>query len=118
MDRIDECLKTHKEWCHKIGIKCISDINEMIDEGKTDTLINISETWQEQNISEIAFNIKEDIKKHKIILISGPSSSGKTSFSRRLQLHLKVLGIHGIPISLDDYYIDIKDMPLNEKAFL
>lgn len=116
MARIDDCLDIYKEWCSKIGISCISDINRIIDSGKADNLINISETWQEQKISEIALNIKKDINNRKIILISGPSSSGKTSFSRRLQLHLKVLGIHGVPISLDDYYIDIKDMPLNENG--
>lgn len=114
MSRIDDCLKVYKEWCSKIGISNIADVNEIISSGMADNLINISETWQEQKISEIALNIKEDINSRKIILISGPSSSGKTSFSRRLQLHLKVLGIHGVPISLDDYYVDIKDMPLND----
>ena len=91
MSRIDDCLKVYKEWCSKIGISNIADVNEIISSGMADNLINISETWQEQKISEIALNIKEDINSRKIILISGPSSSGKTSFSRRLQLHLKVL---------------------------
>lgn len=116
MARIDDCLNIYREWCLKLGISSIADVNRIINEGKADSLINISETWQEQNISEIALQIKDDIKNKKIILISGPSSSGKTSFSRRLQLHLSVLGIHGVPVSLDDYYLNVKDMPLNESG--
>ena len=114
MSGIDNCLEIYKSWCNKIGIQNINDINNIIKSGKSNYLINISEIWQEQKISEMAYNIASDIEHKKIILISGPSGSGKTSLSRRLQLHLKVLGIHSIPISLDDYYIDIKDMPLDD----
>lgn len=114
MSGVDICLEKYKSWCLKLGISHISDINNAVDNGKENQLINISEAWQSQNISEIALKIKEHISHKKIILISGPSSSGKTSFARRLQLHLKVLGIHGVPISLDDYYKDTKDMELGD----
>ena len=116
MSRIDDVTNVYKNWCKKLGISTVDDINRIIDEGRTNELINISETWQEQNISEIALKIKDNIDSKKIILISGPSSSGKTSFSRRLQLHLSVLGIHGVPVSLDDYYLNIKDMPFDENG--
>jgi uridine kinase len=116
MDRIELCLSQYKNWCDKLGISTISDINRIIGEGKIDWLINISEIWHEQNISEIARKIKNNSSQKKIILISGPSSSGKTSFANRLQLHLKVLGINAVSISLDNYYIDEADMPKNEEG--
>ncbi|MCK9478844.1 MAG: nucleoside kinase [Firmicutes bacterium] len=113
MDRIELSLVEYKSWCEKLGILTVSDINRILKEGKASWLINISEIWHEQNISEIAREIKRDVARKKIILISGPSSSGKTSFAGRLQLHLKVLGINAVSISLDNYYKDIDDMPLN-----
>lgn len=116
MDRINECLAEYKNWCEKVGIETISDVNRLVKEGKISWLINISEIWQEQKISEIAKTIKDNIKYKKTVLISGPSSSGKTSFATRLQLHLKVLGINAISISLDNYYLDKKKIPLNEKG--
>lgn len=116
MDRIDECIGIYRNWCEKLGITTVSDINALIDGGKLNWLINVSEIWQEQNISEIAINIKNSIDRKRIVLISGPSSSGKTTFAERLKLHLRVLGIKGVAISLDDYYIKHADMPLNREG--
>ena len=114
MNRIDECLAEYKAWCKKLEIEKISDINRIITSGKTNRLINISEIWHEQKLSEIANKIQSNISKKKIILISGPSSSGKTSLANRISLHLKVLGINSVPISLDNYYLDEDKMPKNE----
>lgn len=113
MTRIEECIKEYKTWCGKLGIETVSDINKIIAAGGTNWLINVSEIWQEQKISEIAKAVKDNIENKKIILISGPSSSGKTSFAKRLQLHLKVLGISAVSISLDNYYKENEDIPLN-----
>lgn len=113
MDRIEACLAQYKSWCEKLGISTISDINRIIKEGRTNWLINVSETWHEQNLSEIARKIKNNVLQKKIVLISGPSSSGKTSFANRLALHLEVLGVKAISISLDNYYINEEDMPKN-----
>lgn len=114
MSRIDNCLMEYRDWCQKLGIVNISDINRIVAEGKVSWLINVSEIWQEQNISAIAIRIKEDIARKKLIMISGPSSSGKTSFANRLALHLKVLGINAVAISLDDYYLPRTKIPLDE----
>lgn len=116
MSRIDDCTEEYKSWINKLGISDISDLNHFIENGETSRLINISETWQEQKISEIAFNLKKDISKKRVILISGPSSSGKTSFAARLQLHLLVLGIKAVSLSLDDYYIEKPLMPKNSEG--
>ena len=69
MDRINECLMEYKGWCEKLGITTVSDVNKLIRDGKTSWLINISEIWQEQKISEIAKTIKDNISKKKIILM-------------------------------------------------
>ena len=116
MDRIEQCILTYRDWCKKLGIQTTSDINRIIEKGDVNWLINVSEIWQEQNISEIAKSIKDQVGKKKVILISGPSSSGKTTFATKLKLHLRVLGIKGVTISLDDYYIRHKDMPLNREG--
>ncbi len=114
MARIDDCLDEYREWCNKLGIVTVSDINKLITEGRVNWLINVSEIWQEQKISEIARQIKDNIERKRIIMISGPSSSGKTSFANRLALHLKVLGISSCAISLDDYYLPRERIPLDE----
>lgn len=116
MTKIDNCIEEYREWCRKLDIVTISDINRIISEGNANRLINLSEIWQEQKISEIAKQIKDNIDKKKIILISGPSSSGKTSFANRLALHLKVLGIGSVAISLDDYYLPREKIPLDENG--
>lgn len=116
MARIDDCLSEYREWCSKLGIVTISDLNRIIAEGRVNWLINVSEIWQEQKISEIAKQIKDNIENKKLIMISGPSSSGKTSFANRLALHLKVLGIGAIAISLDDYYLPRERIPLDENG--
>ena len=116
MARIDDCIAEYREWCSKLGIVTVSDINRFITEGKVNWLINVSEIWQEQKISEIARQIKDNIARKKIIMISGPSSSGKTSFANRLALHLKVLGISACAISLDDYYLPRERIPLDENG--
>ncbi len=116
MARIDDCILEYREWCNKLGIVTVSDLNRIISQGRVNWLINVSEIWQEQKISEIAKQIKDNIKTKKIIMISGPSSSGKTSFANRMALHLKVLGINACAISLDDYYLPRERVPLDEKG--
>ncbi len=116
MSRIDDCTAEYKGWINKLGISTISDLTKITENGDTSWLINVSETWQQQKIAEIALKLKEDIAKKRIILISGPSSSGKTSFAARLQLHLRVLGIKAVSISLDDYYIEKPLMPKNSEG--
>lgn len=116
MTNIEKSMAEYKAWCKKLGIETISDVNKIIDAGGANWLINVSEIWHEQKISEISKAIKDNIENKKIILISGPSSSGKTSFATKLQLHLKVLGINAVSISLDNYYKKDKDMPLNNEG--
>ena len=118
MSKIDKSLEEYKNWCSSLGILCADDINRASAQGEINNIINLSEIWHEHCISNIAETIKENIGSKKIIMIAGPSSSGKTSFSHRLMLHLKVLGINAKTISLDDYYYDKSDTPLEELDYL
>lgn len=104
MTNLDRSIAQYQTWCQKLGITSVDDINRIIADGNGNWLINISEIWHEQKISEISRRIYDHIGQKKVIFISGPSSSGKTSFATRLKLHLKVLGINAVAISLDDYF--------------
>ncbi len=116
MTRIELCREEYRIWCENIGISRISEINSILAGGKAASLINLSETRHEQKISEIAKTVQENSGIKKIIFVSGPSSSGKTSFTERLRLHLKVLGVNSVSVSLDDYYKRAEQMPLNDEG--
>ena len=113
MTNLDRNIIHYQNWCQKLGITSVDDINRIIADGDGNWLINISEIWHEQKISEISRRIYDHINQKKIIFISGPSSSGKTSFATRLRLHLKVLGINAVAISLDDYFRNKDEMILD-----
>lgn len=97
--------KTQK-WLKNIKIELISDVNAYIDENRAGELIGIAEALQEKEISDIADKIVSHCRSVRAVLISGPSSSGKTSFAQRLSSQLRVLGLTPRPLSLDNYYLD------------
>lgn len=100
-----EVFREQHRWQHILGITTIGDLNVANAKGYTNDLINVSEALQEKKISQIADRIAStpDVK---VILIAGPSSSGKTTFSKRLAVQLMASGMRPIPISLDDYFVD------------
>ncbi len=102
--KVLETINEYRDWNEVIGVSDVSALNKIIAEGKIHECINISEIMHEIKFSHIADEIKNDILNKKIILISGPSSSGKTTFANRLMLHLRVNGIRPEVISLDDYF--------------
>ncbi len=113
MDKIDLCRREYKEWCENLGLSGVSQINRLLNGGSCASLINLSETRHEQKISDIAKIIATVSENIQLIFISGPSSSGKTSFAQRLMLHLRVLGVTSVSISLDNYYKKPELMPKN-----
>lgn len=104
-----------KNWAKIMNINLVGDLNEQISKGKYGEIIRTVEALQETKISKIAEQIAKDREK-KIVLIAGPSSSGKTSFSKRLEIQLKVNGISSIPISMDDYFVNRDKTPLNKEG--
>lgn len=105
-----DVFREQHRWQKILGISNIGSFNEACDKGFTNELINVSEALQEKKISQIADHIASN-KDIKVILIAGPSSSGKTTFSKRLSVQLIASGMHPVPISLDDYFVNREDTP-------
>ena len=99
-------------WGKLMGIDYVSDLNKKIEEGKFKELIQLSEALHEHRIVEIADMIKK--QKKRIILIAGPSSSGKTTFAQRLCIQLRVNGLQPLYMGTDDYFVEREDTPVDE----
>ena len=97
------------KWDRLTGISGVSQLNRVVNTEKFDEVAMISDALHERKIAEIASKIKEEEK--RIILIAGPSSSGKTSFAKRLCIQLRVIGMHPLYLGTDDYFVDRKDLP-------
>ncbi len=106
--KFDKALWRAEEWGKVCGVCNIAGLNRTIESGNFKNLVNMSEIRHEDEISGIARNIADDIKNIKLVLIAGPSSSGKTTFSRKLRTHLAIKGIQSIPVSCDDYFLDLE----------
>jgi uridine kinase len=108
-------FKEHKEWSHIMEVPYVGDLDETIKSGNSKDLVLMSEALQEKKLIKIADEIadREDVK---IVLISGPSSSGKTTTCRRLSVQLGVLGYHPVQISADNYFVERDRTPLDENG--
>ena len=118
-EKMLEVFKEHRRWNQILGIGTVGDFNKACNAGYATELINVSEALQEKRISQIADEILHRSQKGqpvKLILISGPSSSGKTTFSKRLSVQLMANGLRPYPISLDDYFVDREDTPKDENG--
>lgn len=114
--KFGQILSESKDWADILNCRFISDLNRIVREKKIGELIRISEALQEKKIAQIADYISSHRENIRLILIAGPSSSGKTSFAHRLRVQLCVNGLHPVMISLDDYFLNREDTPLNEKG--
>ena len=112
-DKMFDIFKEHHRWQHILGISTVGDFNEAVKQGLSTELINVSEALQEKKISQIADMISTR-RGVKVVLISGPSSSGKTTFCKRLSIQLLTCGIKPVQISLDDYFVHREDTPKDE----
>jgi len=101
-------------WLARLGIDNVGSLNGAIESGRTDEIVLVSEAFHEQNLSNVARVVAERLDKSHLILIAGPSSSGKTTFSRRLTVQLLALGISPFPLELDNYFLDRDKTPLGE----
>jgi len=109
-DRMFGIFKEHHQWQDIIGLRTIGDLNEVIEKGYTSQLIQVSEALQEKKIAKIADDIASR-KGIRMVLIAGPSSSGKTTTCKRLSVQLVTNGIKPVPISLDDYFVNREQTP-------
>ena len=114
-DKMFEIFQEHHRWQNLVGIGTVGAFNEAVAHGRTNDIINVSEALQEKKISRIADEIAQR-RGVKVVLISGPSSSGKTTTCKRLSIQLLTNGIKPVPISLDDYFVDRELTPKDEKG--
>lgn len=105
-----------KKWGQILGVRDVVSLNDQIARGNAGDLIRVAEAFHEKKISQIADLITENIDRIRIVLIAGPSSSGKTTFAQRLSIQLRVNGIRPVAISLDDYFVDREKTPLDENG--
>ena len=112
--KIASTLKDYSDWCSIIGIESVGTLNSAIKEGRAVQVINLAEARHEREYSRIADKIYENRGDKRIVMIAGPSSSGKTSSSLRLALHCKVLGLKPKVIELDNYFVDRDKTPIDE----
>ena len=108
-------LKNSERWGQKIGISTVGDLNDAVCNGSINDLILVEEALQERRIGEIAKQIA-DRGGVKFVMIAGPSSSGKTTFSHRLSIQLRTYGLTPHPIGVDDYFVDREFTPKDEKG--
>lgn len=106
-------LREQKAWLNIMEVPYVGYLNKEVEEGRVGRLIKISEALQEKKIAEIADDIHSR-KDCRVVFISGPSSSGKTTFCKRLSVQLQVLGYKTIELSLDDYFVNRVDTPKDE----
>ncbi len=115
LNKLFQTLDDSATWAEEMGVRTIADLDDVIAAGDILDLILVQESFMEQNIGDIAEQIAADPKK-KIVLIAGPSSSGKTTFSHRLSIQLTAHGLRPHPISLDDFYVNREDTPRDENG--
>ena len=114
-DKMFEIFKEHHHWQDLLGVRTVGDFNNAVDAEHAVDLINISEALQEKKIARIADEIAAR-KTVKLVLLAGPSSSGKTTTCKRLSIQLLTNGIRPLQISLDDYFVDRELSPRDEKG--
>ncbi len=116
MEDVLNVFKSYGNWSTRLGVNYVSEVNNIIINGKIKEFIQLNEIRQNEDLQTIAYEIKTKIDELKLVLIAGPSSSGKTTTSKKLSLYLKNLGINPFVISTDDYFKNRTETPKNEKG--
>ena len=117
-EKMFDVFSEYTEWCSIMGVPNVGSLNSRILRGELGELIKLGEAFHEKKMARMADMIAEAHKRHgaKLVLIAGPSSSGKTTSSKRLGIQLRVLGLNPVLLSLDDYFVDREKTPLDENG--
>jgi uridine kinase len=118
-EKMLEVFQEHLHWNHILNMETVGDLNYACQKGYATQIINVAEALQEKKIAHIAeqiYNRSQEGRPVKLVLISGPSSSGKTTFSKRLSVQLLTNGIMPYPISLDNYFLPREETPKDENG--
>ena len=116
MDQVLNVFKEYGRWADTLGVKYVSDVNNVVIEGKIKEFIELNEIKQNNDLLKIASEIEKNLNNIKLVLIAGPSSSGKTTTSKKLSLYLKSKGINPFVLSTDDFFKNRIDTPKNENS--
>lgn len=116
MDQVLNVFKEYGSWADTLGVKYVSDVNNVVIEGKIKEFIELNEIKQNNDLLKIASEIEKNLNNIKLVLIAGPSSSGKTTTSKKLSLYLKSKGINPFVLSTDDFFKNRIDTPENENG--
>ena len=117
-DRMLDIFREYHQWVNIMGVPTVGHLNEKVLQGDASELIKIAEAFHEKKIANIADQILQANKTRgaKVVLLSGPSSSGKTTTSKRIGIQLRILGLDPVLISLDDYFVDRERTPRDESG--
>lgn len=115
-EKLSAAYAESEKWLEVLDLSDVEDVNAYIRNGRAQEIISLAEALQEKKVSDIADMINVDRKRIRIVLISGPSSSGKTTFTRRLSTQLTVNGLKPISLSLDNYFLDRDKTPRDAKG--
>ena len=115
--RLFSIIEEYEQWGTIIGVESIPHLNEHIHKNGIKELVWISEGLHEKKISQIADALVEEFPKKRVIYIAGPTSSGKTTFAKRLSIHIKVNGFNTHQLSMDDYFVGRGEIPFDENGF-
>ncbi len=115
--KMHEVFSVHKRWMNILGVSTIGQLNRRVQQGDAADLVKVAEALQEKQISSLADLIFEKYHEGaRVVMLSGPSSSGKTTSSYRLSIQLRVLGLEPVIIGMDNYFVNREDTPLDEKG--
>ncbi len=116
MSKIEAARAEYKEWCQAVGVDTLEKVNETLEAGKAIELINLCEARQERLYAQAADQIYWKRNRCRIVMMSGPSSSGKTSSSLRIAQQARVLGLKPKVIELDNYFVNRENTPIDENG--
>lgn len=114
--RLSKVFREAEQWGKRIHIENTAQLNQLIENGRGNEIIRICEANQEKHIARIADEIAQQKDRIRLILIAGPSASGKTTFAQRLRIHLMVNGLVPVSLSMDNYFINRDEIPLDENG--
>lgn len=116
MGAVLKVFDEYEKWSKLLEVNYVSEVNKIVIDGKIKEFIELNEIKQNSDLNNIANEIEKNLENIKVVLIAGPSSSGKTTTSKKLSLYLKGKGINSFVLSTDDFFLERKDTPKNEKG--
>ncbi|MBE2220961.1 MAG: nucleoside kinase [Anaerolineae bacterium] len=114
--RLAKVFQDYNDWLSIIGVPSVASLNYALNNGRCQEVILVAEAFHQRQLSQIAYEIADRRREVKLVMISGPSSSGKTTFSKRLAVQLLAQGIHPVTIAMDNYFVNRDDTPRDENG--